>query len=238
MEKLATIVQELQQAEQPRLALLRRAPEGVTKAGERLGVFSGSFNPPTIAHVRLCEQAQAFLQLREVLLLLALVNVDKTQFDFSLDERVAMMLAIANEHPNWSVALCSHGRFVEKAEAVVAAYPPGVEVWFLVGYDTFVRLFEPRFYPDVPMADALKRFFTRASLAVFPRGEFDEEALRTFLTRPEAMPFAHRILAVPFDPSLRWVSSTIVRQKWRQGEPVDEWVPPPVAKFLRSRSSL
>ncbi len=232
MEQLSAVVRMLQQSDQPTLALLRYASEGVKRRGERLGVFSGSFNPPTIAHVQLCERAQTFLQLREVLLLLALVNVDKSWFDFSLEQRVAMMLAIADKRPNWSVALCSHGRFVEKAQAIAKVYPDGTEIWFLVGYDTLVRLFEPRFYPDVPMEQALSQFFAVARLAVFPRSDADEGAVEKFLGQPQVAPFADHIVTVPSDPSLRWVSSTLVRQKWRRGEDFSDLVPPEVRAFL------
>ena len=44
---------------------------------------------------------------------------------------LATLLAVAQERSDWSVALCSHGRFVEKAKAVTEAYPEGTEVWFI-----------------------------------------------------------------------------------------------------------
>jgi len=181
----------------------------------------------------MCEHAQKQLGLHEILLLLAIVNVDKTQFDFSLQERAEMMLAVARERSDWSVALCSHGRFVEKAKAVAEAYPEGTEIWFIVGHDTLVRIFEPRFYLDMPMHQALENFFRLARLAVFPRGDADERAIREFLNRDEVKPFADKITVLPSEPSLLWVSSTLIRQKLKQGEPVNELVPPSVLKFLK-----
>jgi len=234
MTDLQPILAELANAAEPKLGFIKRAERGVSQSGQRLGVFSGSFNPPTIAHVKLCRHAQKHLQLHEILLLLAIVNVDKTQFDFSLEERAQMMAALTREHESWSAALCSHGRFVEKARAVSSAYPPKTEVWFIVGFDTLVRIFEPRFYPDAPMHEVLKQFFGLAQLAVFPRGNADEETVKEFLRSPEASPFSDRITVLPSEPSLRWVSSTAVRQKLRSGERVDELVPPAVLKFLRS----
>jgi len=234
MVDLQPILEGLTKSDRPKLGFILRAPNGISQAGQRLGVFSGSFNPPTVAHVRMCEHAQRQLGLHEILLLLAIVNVDKTQFDFSLQERAEMMLAVAQERSDWSVALCSHGRFVEKAKAVAEAYPEGTEVWFIVGHDTLVRIFEPRFYSDMPMHRALEHFFRLARLAVFPRGSTDEKAIREFLSRDEVKPFADRIAVLPNEPSLLWVSSTLVRQKLKQGEPVNELVPPSVLKFLRS----
>jgi len=234
MVDLQPILESLTKSDRPKLGFILRAPNRISQAGQKLGVFSGSFNPPTVAHVRICEHAQRQLGLHEILLLLAIVNVDKTQFDFSLQERVEMMLTVAQERSDWSVALCSHGRFVEKAKAVAEAYPEGTEVWFIVGHDTLVRIFEPRFYSDMPMHQALENFFEFALLAVFPRGYADERAISEFLSRDEVRPFADKIAVLPSEPSLLWVSSTLVRQKLKRGEPVSELVPPSVLKFLRS----
>jgi nicotinic acid mononucleotide adenylyltransferase len=233
MVDLQPILESLTKSDSPKLGFVFRAPSGISQVGQKLGVFSGSFNPPTIAHVQMCERAQKQLRLHEILLLLAIVNVDKTQFDFSLQERVEMMSAVAQEWSDWSVALCSHGRFVEKAKAVAEAYPEGTEVWFIVGHDTLVRIFEPRFYLDMPMHQALENFFRLARLAVFPRGDADERAIREFLNRDEVKPFADKITVLPSEPSLLWVSSTLIRQKLKQGEPVNELVPPSVLKFLK-----
>ena len=238
MVDLQPILEGLTKSDRPKLGFILRAPNGISQAGQRLGVFSGSFNPPTVAHVRMCEHAQRQLGLHEILLLLAIVNVDKTQFDFSIQERAKMMLAVAQERSDWSVALCSHGRFVEKAKAVAEAYPEGTEVWFIVGHDTLVRIFEPRFYLDMPMHRALENFFGLARLAVFPRGSADERAISEFLSRDEVRPFADKIAVLPSEPSLLWVSSTLVRQKLKRGEPVNELVPPSVLKFLRSLSEF
>lgn len=239
MVGLQFILAELKNSPQPKLGFVKRAEFGIVQSGQKLGVFSGSFNPPTIAHLRLCEHAQKHLNLSEVLLLLAIVNVDKTQFDFSLEERVEMMTALAGKHPNWSAALCSHGRFVEKAKAVSSAYPEGTEIWFIVGYDTLVRIFEPRFYHDMPMHDALQQFFELANIAVFPRSDAAEEVVKEFLKRPEVNPFLSRIIVLPSEPSLLWISSTLVREKLKLGEPVDELVPQAILKFLKlpSKSS-
>jgi nicotinic acid mononucleotide adenylyltransferase len=232
MADLQPILESLTKSDRPKLCFIMRAPNGISQTGQKLGVFSGSFNPPTVAHVRMCEHAQKQLGLHEILLLLAIVNVDKTQFDFSLQERAEMMLAVARERSDWSVALCSHGRFVEKAKAVAEAYPEGTEIWFIVGHDTLVRIFEPRFYLDMPMHQALEHFFRLARLAVFPRGDADERAIREFLSRDEVKPFADRVAVLPNEPSLLWVSSTLVRQKLKHGESVTDLVPPIVLKFL------
>lgn len=234
MSTFSEIIAKLQTISEPTLAFIHKAPSGIAEEGKSLGIFSGSFNPPTIAHERLCQHAQGMLKLDEVLLLLAIVNVDKTLFGFELEERLKMMTAIAKERSNWSVAACSHGRFVEKAQAVAKAYPKGTGLQFIVGYDTLVRIFEHRFYTDIGMTSALQLLFERTKLAVMPRGEADEAKVKQFLENSEVVSFAHRIFVLPSDPSILWVSSTQVRQKLAQGEPIDDLVPPVVKEFLAS----
>lgn len=234
MIELQAVLSSLTKSDRPKLGFILRAPKGISQGGQKLGVFSGSFNPPTVAHVRLCEHAQKQLGLHEVLLLHAIVNVDKVDFDFSLQERLEMMMAVAQERLDWSAALCSHGRFAEKAQGVAEAYIEGTEVWFIVGHDTLVRIFEPHFYPDIPMGYALQQFFKISSLAVFARGDADEKTIQKFLERSEVKPFADRIVVLPSEPFLLWVSSTLVRQKLRSREQVGELVPPSVLKFLMS----
>jgi nicotinamide-nucleotide adenylyltransferase len=68
-----------------------------------------------------------------------------------------------------------------------------------------------------------------------PRGNADETATQQFLLRPEVRPFADRIVVLPLDPSIRWISSTLVRQRLERGELVDDLVPSAVAKFLAER---
>lgn len=218
---------------EPTLAFLWRGSKGERRKGQRLGVFSGSFNPPTIAHERLCQIAQKTLGLEEVLLLLAIVNVDKPLFGFSLEERIEMMVALAKSHEGWSAAVCNHGRFVEKAQAILKVYPRGTKLWFLVGYDTLVRVFESRFYPDRPMEEALRELFSVASFAVASRGEAGEEVVRAFLCCPEVQPFAPQIFPLPVDPSIRWISSTQVRKRLGEGKPVGAFVPPSVLPLLK-----
>jgi hypothetical protein len=71
MVDLQPILESLTKSDRPKLGFVLRAPNGISQTGQKLGVFSGSFNPPTVAHVRICEQAQRQLRLHEILLLLA-----------------------------------------------------------------------------------------------------------------------------------------------------------------------
>src|SRR5437879_13843505 len=84
--------------EEPRLRWLRRAPAGISVKGAdaprppRLGILSGTFNPPTRAHLALAEAALAALELAEVLFVLPEVLPHKDQLEASLEAREEMLL--------------------------------------------------------------------------------------------------------------------------------------------------
>lgn len=200
---------------------------------QRIGVLSASFNPPTRAHVALVETAQEAFYLEESVLLLAITHVEKPLAEFGLRERLEMLQAIALGRPGWSVALCNRARFFEKARALRAAVGEGPELFFIVGGDTMVRLFDPRYYLDLPMASALEQFFQTARLLVAPRSPWDRSSLEAFLKDPTRETYRARIAFLPLDPAFGTLSSSEVRRRLAQGEPVDTLVPPEILPRLR-----
>jgi nicotinate (nicotinamide) nucleotide adenylyltransferase len=225
----------------PQVVFVRRAPQGITRSGQRLGVFDASFNPPHNAHVEMMRRAQARFNLHEILLLLAKANVDKEMFGATLEQRLGMMLGIAEEHPDYSVAVVSHARFVDKAAALQAktprrdgkgaGYPAGTEIYFILGYDTLVRLFDPKYYADMPAE--LTRLFSMAQFIATNRKEHGIEDMRRWLARDEVQPFAHKIHLLPLDDFHAHLSSTEVRRRVAAHEPYEHLVPPQVAEFIR-----
>ncbi len=226
----------------PRVAFVRRATQGIAAPHQRLGVFDSSFNPPQNAHVEMMRLAQEKFNLNEMLLLLAKVNVDKEEFGATLEQRLLMMLCIAEEHPDYSVAVVSHARFVDKAAALRAdktpnrdsegaVYPESTEIYFILGYDTLVRLFDPKYYADMPAE--LERLFSMAQFIATNRKEHSIEEMRQLLAHHEAQPFAHKIHLLPLDDFHASLSSTEVRRRIAAHEPYEHLVPPKVAEFIR-----
>ena len=215
----------------PRVVFVRRATQGIAAPHQRLGVFDSSFNPPQNAHVEMMRLAQEKFNLNEVLLLLAKANVDKEEFDATTEQRLLMMLCIAEEHPAYSVAVVSHARFVDKAAALRERYPEGTEIFFVLGYDTLVRLFDPKYYADMPAE--LERLFNMAQFIATNRKEYDIEEMQQWLARDETQPFAHRIHLLPLDDFHASLSSTEVRRRIAANEPYEHLVPSKVAEFIR-----
>lgn len=228
---LGRVVEALDPSGPPKIAFVLRASEGITEPGQRLGAFSGSFNPLTRAHVRIIEQAMAEHVLDEVVLVLAKVNVDKRElFGASLPERLWMLKRFAAKRPQLSVAASSHGRFVDKVKALRAVYPEGTGIYFIVGFDTLVRVFDRKYYLD-PEAE-LRELFSHSQFIVANRGESSVPDIRRWLERPACRPFATRIHPIKLDRFHAHISATRIRARIAQGQPLTDLVPPEVIPLI------
>lgn len=108
---------------------------GVAREGDAAGraVLPGSFNPLHEGHRRLAAAA-AEMTGREVLFELSVTNVDKPALgEHEVRERIAQFRGSAG------AVLTRAPRFVEKARVLPASV-------FVLGWDTFVRLLEARYY--------------------------------------------------------------------------------------------
>ena len=230
-DELRRILKTLDPAAPPKALFLRRAPEGVRGAGQSLSVMSASFNPPTEAHLRMAEMAARTFALDEILLLLARTNVDKGLYGAPLDARMLMLDALVRDRPTYSAAVVNRARFVDKLEALRPLYPAGVDIRFVVGYDTLVRLFDPKYYED--MNADLERMFASCRVVAVNRADHDLDAVRRFLRRPECQAFADRVDAMELDPRHAAMSSSGVRERLRAGGAVDGLIPPEVERVIR-----
>ncbi len=214
----------------PRLTFARRAPAGIGERPGSLLCLSASFNPLTVAHVWLIREASWIVFPDEVLLLLARANVDKAVSGFPLERRLTLLTRFIETRPAFSVAACSHGRFVDKAAAIRTHYPAGTRVTFLVGFDTLVRLFDSKYYADRDAA--LTVLFGESDFIAANRAPDPPEAVTAFLTRPDVAHFAHRIRVIQLPPEIAAISATQIRSRLARGESVTDLVPPEIGPQL------
>lgn len=230
-----------------------------------LYVLDSSFNPPTLAHFQIATSA-----LREkpdcparLLLLLATQNADKPAKPASFEDRLVMMELFAHDllsHlqssqqqqeqqlPQIDIGVTRQPYFVDKAAEIETSgvYPPSLEQVHLTGYDTLIRIFNPKYYPPEHTLQPLTPFLSQHRLRVTmrPNDEWgNQEEQQSFLInlaqggraseggRPE---WAQRIQLVqgsrPEDPP---VSSTKAREAIQQDPGLLETlVPPRVQDFL------
>lgn len=203
------------------------------KLPSRLGVLSASFNPMTNAHLEMALISKRELGLEGILLLLAKVNVDKPIFGASLTDRALMLIGVAEGYDRFWVGISSHGRFVDKAEAIKRKFPH-VKPTFIVGYDTLVRIFDPRYYVDLGEID---RLFELAELAAFTRGDVSEEDVRRFMEDPFRSRFAGKVRILRMPDRYAELSSTAIRRRVLRGEEISGLVPNEVLELIR-RSGL
>jgi len=214
----------------PRLAFLRRAPAGIGERAGHLLCLSASFNPLTVAHLWLIQEASGIFSPDEVLLILARTNVDKPVEGFPLERRLSLLARFAESRPTFSVAACSHGRFVDKVEAIQRHYPSETRLAFIVGFDTLVRLFDPKYYAD--LNTSLSALFGASEFIAANRAPDPPEAVAFFLARPEVAPYAHRIRMIQLPESIAAMSATEVRARLARGEPITGLVPAEIQHLL------
>ncbi|KAI1659360.1 Nucleotidylyl transferase [Daldinia decipiens] len=162
-------------------------------------VLDSSFNPPTLAHQHMAlsallehgQPSNDSTDKSRVLLLLAINNADKAPKPAAFPQRLAMMYIFAQDllrstaaetrHTHQcdgvDIAVTTEPYFHAKARAISASdfyharEPSATEQIFLTGFDTLIRIFNPKYYPDGSMAVSLDPFFARSKLRVTMRAD-------------------------------------------------------------------
>ncbi|CEL02668.1 Putative Cytidylyltransferase family protein (AFU_orthologue; AFUA_4G07310) [Aspergillus calidoustus] len=229
-------------------------------------VLDSSFNPPTFAHRRIA--CSAILENpgkpARLLLLLATQNADKPSKPASFEDRLIMMqlfaqdllaflrseIPAANQEsiPVIDIGVTKKPYFVDKAAEIESAgiYPQGLEQVHLIGYDTLIRIFNPKYYPPEHTLQPLEPFLSKHRLRVTMRPDSEwgsraeQEAYLANIARggresegakPE---WAQRIRLVEGKkPEEKSVSSTRAREAIRTKSQDLEWlVPRDVQDFI------
>ncbi|OAA37648.1 Rossmann-like alpha/beta/alpha sandwich fold protein [Metarhizium rileyi] len=162
------------------------------QAVTKLIILDSSFNPPTKAHAQMASSA-----LRDtgpgarLMLLLAVNNADKSVVPAPFDVRLGMMdgfardlvrdhaqgqrgvpgpVELASEALEVDIAVTTLPYFHAKSAAIAALEPyGGAEQVFLCGFDTVVRILNPKYYGAGAMKQVLGPFFRRARIRVTMR---------------------------------------------------------------------
>lgn len=110
----------------------------------RVGVYPGSFNPPTVAHLAIAEAALAAHALDRVVLSISRTALAKEHVEHPpFDERVAIVHASVAHHDALDVRVTHHQLLVD-----VAA---GFDL-LVLGADKWQQIHDPGWYGDDPVA--------------------------------------------------------------------------------------
>lgn len=213
----------------PRARLLT----GNCAPGMHLAVLSGSFNPPTRAHLGLAQAALATGQFDRLLFALAVRTINKEQMvGATLEERCAMLAALVEREPRFAVIATNRGLYLDQARAIAAAFAPS-DLAFVVGYDKIVQIVDPRYYVD--RAAALRDLFGLSRFLVAPRDGGGREELDRLFRETGQRDYAGRVQFLPLtrmDGRDLALSSTQVRQRLGRGEDAAWAVPEAVLPVL------
>ena len=229
-ERFTELFHRLDPTASPRIELIHRAETSISESGKRLGIFSGSFNPLTLAHTKMIGDTIAEYDLDELLLLLAKANVDKAVFGLPLAARLLTLKRYTENRERFSMGVSSHGRYIDKVTALKAILPPETEFHFIVGYDTLVRIFDPKYYTD--FHTELGELFIEARFIVANRAEADIKTIESFMNEPEIRRYAPYVSCLLLPDVYAYMSSTEVRELLMQGEAIEHLVPPSILSML------
>ena len=199
----------------------------------RVGILCGAFNPPTLAHIELARRAKESFNLDHVLFTMSRITIDKEKVEgLSQEDRMLLLSLIAGELGWASVAAVNKGLYFEQARAFRSLLGNKAKLFFVVGMDKVMQIFDPRYYQD--RDTALKGLFTEVQLIAANRGPWGEKELKEFLSRKENQVYEDRVYPLTLPEGLKDLTSTELRTRIANGESVQEHLPEVVEKFVNT----
>lgn len=236
-----------------------------TKFTKRILVLDLSFNPPHLAHYALAKEALSFKYGNldtskshlSLLLLLSVKNADKVlATPASFDHRLNMMYLMAqylqkNLDVHVSIGLTSHARFVDKSVSIIDYLKeyfsndyPSMKLTFVVGFDTLVRILDPKYYLPDNLLDLLREFMATTDLFCLTRSEnvetyqeqmeyFKKLRKGSIANIPQAWSDSVHVVSVEEDrDGVGLILSTLVRAAFASGITSNVPVTPEIKKYI------
>jgi nicotinate-nucleotide adenylyltransferase len=183
-----------------------------------LGVFPGTFNPPTQAHLALARAALGVVD--EVVFVLPRAFPHKEYVGASFEDRIRMLETALAGEPRMSIASTAQGLFIDIARECRAAYGEGVKLYFLCGRDAAERIVNWDYGEPGAIAAQLREY----QLLAAPRGGPYEPPA-------ELRPYIHPL---PMEGGYDAFSASEVRNRIRDGRPWRHLVPESIASMVQS----
>jgi len=192
----------------------------------RLGILGGSFNPPHVGHLLLAQEAHAQLGLDKVVLMpVAAPPHKQLEDDPGADARFELCRVAVAKDERLEVSRLELDRggpsFTADTLREIHATAPGDELTFVVGGDMAASL---------PSWREPETVLELATLAVAEREELRR---RDVVERVAGLRGADRLRFFAF-PRVD-VSSSAIRRRVREGQPIRYWVPDEVARLIGAR---
>jgi nicotinate-nucleotide adenylyltransferase len=188
-----------------------------------VGILGGTFNPPHIGHLLCAQEARHALLLDRIVLMPANVPPHKALPDDPGGERRLEMCRLACEEEEWlevsRLELEREGpSYTVDTLREIHARAPGDELTFIVGGDMAATL---------PQWREPEAILGLATLAVAERDGLERDVLREGLG---ALAGSERVAFIDI-PRVD-VSSSMLRERVREGRPIRHLVPDAVADYI------
>ena len=193
-------------------------------------VLDAAFNPPTIAHWELALAGARISEAGRILLQVSSANVDKSVKGADLGLRVYMVDLIAADYAHVGVSACSHARFVDKARALQTLSPTTQHI-FAIGFDTLIRLFDPKYYSR--MGPELAELFANIEFVVANRGGATEVTLSDYLSQSPQTQYKSKIHQLTLSKNFTNISSSETRKQICIGGDVSAHVPSVILDIIQ-----
>ena len=190
---------------------------GSPAATGRIGIFPGSFNPVTVAHVALARAALNIVD--EVLFVLPRVFPHKHYSGATFEQRLELLDTALSAEPRFSIASADSGLFFEIARDCRPHYHPEARFTLVCGRDAAERIANW----DYGRPGAWQEMRREFDLLVAARGG-------EYLPAPDELASFGQIL---IDPACDAVSASEVRRRISQGEPWEQYVPTAIHARVR-----
>lgn len=230
LSRYHAIIEELREDPHPRLLFISRSKEATGRREKAVGVFPSSFNPITKGHMGILQRAAEIKAFKEILLVLDTQAMDKENLGATLVDRLLMVQGLFEDHPSFSIGVSNRGLFLTKAESLKEIYPRGMDITFIVGYDTLERVFDPKYYEDCE--GALDQLFGSCTFMVVNRENQGKEALQQQMASAENRRFKGKVHFFEIPNHLARVSSSQVRQRVLEGKSIARLVPTQIGEVI------
>lgn len=180
----------------------------------RIGLLPAVFNPPTIAHMALAQEAQRSFQLDQVVYVLPEALPHKHIERPGTKVRLGWLATLASTEPGRAAAACRAGLVIEIVRVFQQALGNCCELFVIAGRDAAERYASWDYGDGEPFAEQLERY---RLLVAARNGGY-------------RVPREHADRILPFDIDDRSgaASSTAVREAIREGRPWRHLVPPAI----------
>lgn len=192
------------------------------------GILGGTFDPIHLGHLAVAEEARRLLNMDEVVFIPAGHPYFKSDSSISPPEhRVSMLnLAIADK-PYFKISLMEIKRpgpsyAVDTLAKMKRQLGPGDEIFFIMGWDSLLTL--PRWQEP-------RRLLKLCRIVAAPRPGYSRPDVSLL---EKDLPGISQRTVVMEQPSID-ISGTDIRERVRQGLPIDNLVPVAVARYIREK---